>query len=167
MRTSALKMIPAFFLITLSILILATLRAGAAESGYTDNIVQNSATVAKGKTLSPSDTEKRFLIKESAFREFFKRGKDKLQLFGQKLTFVFSNYSEIPSEIVQALNHLTGGKGPGHLAEVFLLFLLMLAIGFGYDSAGHALEGSGADNTLDYKRAGRCPGTGTVIRQQA
>ena len=133
MRTSALKMIAVFFLITCSILILATLRAGAVESGTTDNIAPNSATVAKGETLTPPDTEKSFLIKESAFREFFKRGKDKLKLFGQKLTFVFSTYAEIPSEVARALNHLTGGRGPGHLAEVFLLFLLMLAVGVGVE----------------------------------
>ena len=135
MRTSALKMIAAFLLIAFSILILATLRVGAAaaESGNTDNTVQNPAPVAKGETFSPSDFEKSFLIKETAFREFFKRGKDKLKLFGQKLTAVFSNYPEIPSDIVQALNHLTGGKGPGHLVEVFLLFFLMLAIGFGVE----------------------------------
>ena len=133
MRTSALKMIAAFFLITFSILILATLRVGAVETGATDNIAQNPATAAKGETLTPSDTQKSFLIKESAFREFFKRGKDKLKTFGQKLTFVFSNYAEIPSEIARALNHLTGGKGPGHLAEVFLLFLLMLGVGVGVE----------------------------------
>ncbi|MDX2502564.1 MAG: hypothetical protein QNL14_18925, partial [Deltaproteobacteria bacterium] len=133
MRTSALKTTAAYFLITFSILILATLRAGAAESGTTDNIVQNPATVAKGDGLTPSESEKSFLFKESAFREFFKHGKEKLKLFGSKLTAVFTNYPKIPSEIIKALNHLTGGKGPGHLVEVFLLFLLMLAIGFGVE----------------------------------
>jgi hypothetical protein len=126
-------MIAAFLLITFSILVLAAMRAGAAESGTTDNIVQNPATVVKGDALTPADSEKSFLFKESAFREFFKHGKDKLKLFGQKLTAVFSNYPAIPSEIVKALSHLTGGKGPGHLVEVFLLFLLMLAIGFGVE----------------------------------
>jgi len=46
---------------------------------------------------------------------------------------VFSNYSEAPSEIVKALNHLTGGKGMGYLAKIFLLFLLLIAIGFGVE----------------------------------
>jgi hypothetical protein len=83
------------------------MRAGAAESGTTDNIVQNPATVVKGDALTPADSEKSFLFKESAFREFFKHGKDKLKLFGQKLTAVFSNYPAIPSEIIKALSHLT------------------------------------------------------------
>ena len=133
MRTSALKMIAAYFLITFSILILTTLRVGATESGTTDNSVQNSAAVAKGDALTPSEPAKSFLFKENAFREFFKHGKDKLKLFGSKLTAVFSNYPKIPSEIVKALNHLAGDRGPGHLAEVFLLFLLMLAIAFGVE----------------------------------
>ena len=133
MRTSALKMIAAFFLITFSILILATLRAGATESGTADNIVQNPAIAAKGDELTPSESEKSFLFMESAFREFFKHGKDKLKLFGSKLTAVFTNYPKIPSEIIKALNHLTGERGLGHLAKVFLLFLLMLAIGFGVE----------------------------------
>jgi len=133
MNTSALKMISAFFLITLSILIVATLRAEAAEPGTVANVVKNPATAAKGETLTPSETEYSHFIKDSAFRQFFKRGKDKLNLFGQKLTAVFSNYPEIPSENIKALNHLTGGKGAGHLGEVFLLFLLMLAVGFGVE----------------------------------
>ena len=133
MRTSSLKMIAVLFLITFSILNFGALQAGAAEPGTADNVVKNPATVAKGNERTASDSENGFFMNESVFREFFKHGKDKLKLFGQKLTFVFSNYSKIPSEIVKTLNHLTGGRGPGHLTEVFLLFLLMLAIGFGVE----------------------------------
>ena len=130
---TAPKLISALLLITFSILIISTLRVGAAEPGIVDTVGQNPVTAAKVDTLASTDTKNSYLIKEAAFREFFKSGKDKLKLFGQKFTAVFSNYSEIPSEIIKALNHLTGGKGPGHLVEVFLLFLLMLAIGFGVE----------------------------------
>ena len=133
MKMTAPKLISAFLLITFSILIVTTLGVDAAEPGTVDNVGQNPVTAVKLDTLSSPDTKIGYLIKEAAFREFFKSGKDKLKLFGQKLTAVFSNYPEIPSEIFKALNHLTGGKGPGHLAEVFLLFLLMLAIGFGVE----------------------------------
>ena len=133
MRTSALKVIAAFFLIIFSIFIHASPQAGAVESGITDNIVQNAAIVAKDDAPKASNFNNIFHIKETAFRAFFKRGKDKLKLFGQKFTAVFSNYPAIPSEIIKALNHLTGGKGPGHLVEVFLLFFLTIAIGFGVE----------------------------------
>ncbi len=49
------------------------------------------------------------------------------------MTFVFSNYLQAPSEIVKALNHLTGGKGMGHLIKISLLFLMLIAIGFGVE----------------------------------
>ena len=46
---------------------------------------------------------------------------------------MFSNYSEAPSEVVKALNHLTGGKGFGNLVNILLLFLLTVAIGIGVE----------------------------------
>ena len=122
MKATVFKLIFVFSVITFSSLIFATPHAGTAESGAAANVVQNPSTVDKKITLTLSDTETNYFIKESAFREFIKRGKDKMKSFGQKLTFVFSNYSKIPSEIANALNHLTGGRGPEHLAEVFLLF---------------------------------------------
>ena len=123
----------ALFLISVGIMTLATHQAYTAESGIAENVVTNPASVPKVDTLAPVDTKMGFRIEESAFREFFKRAKGKLTFFGQKFTAVFSNYPKIPSEIIKALNHLTGGKGPGHLAEVFFLFLLMLAIGYGVE----------------------------------
>ena len=89
---TAPKLISAFLLITFT-----TLGVDAAEPGTVDNVGQNPATAAKLDTLSSPDTKIGYLIKEAAFREFFKSGKDKLKLFGQKLTAVFSNYPEIPS----------------------------------------------------------------------
>ena len=130
---SALKMIAVFFLIIFSFQGIASFHAGAAEKDTAGSAVMSPATVTQGNTPAASGTEKGFLLEESAFREFFKRGKDKLKIFGQKFLAVFSNYPAIPSEIAKALNHLTGGKGLGHLVEVFLLFMLVLAIGFGVE----------------------------------
>jgi hypothetical protein len=133
MKTTVQKMISAFFFIIFSILIVTTFRADAAETGTVDNFVQNSSTAAKQATPALSGTENKYLIEESAYHRFFKPAKDNLNLFGQQLTFVFSSYTEAPSEIVKALNHLTGGKGLGHLIKISLLFLLLIAIGFGVE----------------------------------
>jgi small-conductance mechanosensitive channel len=121
MKTTAQKMISAFFFIIFSILIVTAFQAHANETGTVDNIVQNSSTAAKQDTQALSDTEKKYYLEESAFHRFFKRAKDNLNLFAQQLTFVFSNYSEAPSEIVKALNHVTGGRGMGHLTKFIQL----------------------------------------------
>jgi hypothetical protein len=133
MGISAKKMIAVFFLITISIQGIAPFHAGAAEQDTAGSAVTSPAAVAQGNTPATSDTKNSFLLEEYAFREFFKRGKDKLKIFGRKFLAVFSNYPAIPSEIAKALNHLNEGRGPGHLGKVFLLFLLMLAIGFGVE----------------------------------
>jgi len=73
------------------------------------------------------------LIEESAFSQFFKDAKAKLDTFGQQLTFVFSNYPAVPSEIAKSINDLTGGEGFGQLMKILLLFLLPIAIGFGIE----------------------------------
>ena len=100
MKTTVQKMISAFFFIIFSILIVTTFRADAAETGTVDNFVQNSSTAAKQATPALSGTENKYLIEESAYHRFFKPAKDNLNLFGQQLTFVFSSYTEAPSEIV-------------------------------------------------------------------
>ena len=104
-------MISAFFFIIFSILIVTTLRAHADQTGTIDNFVQNSSAAAKQDAQALSGTENNYPIEKSTYHRFFTRAKDNLNLFGQQLTFVFSNYSQAPSEIVNALNHLTGGKG--------------------------------------------------------
>jgi hypothetical protein len=57
---------------------------------FADIVLSNPATIDKKDVQSPLITENSFFIRESVFREFFKYGKDKLKLFGQKLNFVFS-----------------------------------------------------------------------------
>jgi hypothetical protein len=62
--------------------------------------------IASGQdTKALSVTENNYLIEKSTYHRFFTRAKDNLNLFGQQLTFVFSNYSEIPSEIGKAFNY--------------------------------------------------------------
>jgi hypothetical protein len=73
------------------------------------------------------------LIEESTFNQAFKRVKGNLTLLGQRLIVVFSNYSETLPEVSKAVNHLTGGKGFGHLVKILFLFLLTLAVGFGVE----------------------------------
>jgi small-conductance mechanosensitive channel len=73
------------------------------------------------------------LIEKSAFHRWFISAKSNLKLFGQQLTFVFSNYPEIPSGIVNALNNLSGGKGMADLLKVCLLLVLLIVIGFGVE----------------------------------
>jgi len=133
MKPTAANMLTSFLLITFSILMVTSLGAIAAEPGSIDNGDQSSGVIAERDAPTPSDTEVSRIDQDSAFREFVKRGKDKLNVFGQKLSFVFSNYSEIPPELARSLNHLTGGKGSGNLINVLLLFLLMLAVGFGVE----------------------------------
>ncbi len=134
MKATAPKMLRAFFFLILSILIVTTFAAWADETGTVDSFVHNSSAVAKQNTRAPSDTEKNSLMEESALHRFFKPAKDNLSVFAQRLTFVYSNYSEAPSQIGKALNHLTGEMGMGHLTKLLLLFLLLIAIGFGAET---------------------------------
>ena len=80
MRTSVPKMTAALFLFLISILIFTSLQAGAAESSAAGSAVKNPEAVAKDDALTQSDSES-FLFKESAFREFFKHGKNQLKSF--------------------------------------------------------------------------------------
>jgi hypothetical protein len=133
MKTTAQKMTSAFLFVIFSILIVTTFWAHAEETGTVDNFAQNSSAAAKQDTQTLSGLENKFLIEESAFHRFFKPAKDNLNVFGQQLAYVFSHYSAAPSEIAKALNHLTGGKGMGHLTKISLLFLMLIAIGFGVE----------------------------------
>ena len=126
-------MLAALFFLIFSILFVTTSGAQADEKDSVDNLTQNSSAAAKQNTLAPSDTEKNSLMEESAFHRFFIPAKDNLNLFAQQLAFVYSNYSKAPSEIFKALNHLTDGRGMGHLTKISLLFLVLIAIGFGVE----------------------------------
>ena len=100
MKTTVQKMISAFFFTIFSILIVTSFRADADQTSTVDDFVQNSPTAAKQDTQALSVTDNKYLIEKSTYHRFFTRAKDNLNLFGQQLTFVFSNYSQAPSEIV-------------------------------------------------------------------
>jgi len=123
----------AVFLLTFTISLGTAFAAQTTETGLIDESADKSSTASSQNSEGISDTEKKYLIEESAYHRFFKRAKGNLTLLGQRLSFVFSNYSKAPSEVVKALYHLTGGKGFGYLIKIFLLFLLTVAIAFGVE----------------------------------
>ncbi len=120
----------AVFLFILSISFSIALTAQTTETGLIDESVNKPSTASENGSRGLANPEKKYLIEKSAFHRFFKGAKDNLNVLGQQLTFVFSNYSEVSSEIGNALNHLTGGKGMGHLIKLSFLMLLLIAIGF-------------------------------------
>jgi len=133
MKTTPYKMILALVIFISIILIVSTFQAGAAGKSPGNNLVQNSTAALMQESQAQPDAGNEYLFEESAFSRFFKRAKDKLNVFGQQFASVFSNYSKVPSEIAKSLDHLTGGKGMGRLLKMFLLFLLPIAIGFGVE----------------------------------
>jgi len=133
MKRTAHPLSPALFLIMFSSLILPMLQTAAAAPGSADTSFQVSSAAADQKAPAGSGLENMNLIEGSAFSHFFNDAKDKLDQFGQQLSFVFSSYPAVPSEVANALNHLTGGKGLGQSIKILLLFLLPFAIGFGVE----------------------------------
>jgi small-conductance mechanosensitive channel len=118
-------------------ILIFTLMLGTASAVQTNETVLADDSVVKrskestqvSKETSKSHTK--YLVEESVFHRFIKRGKGHLSLIGQRLSFVFTKYAEVPSELAKALDQLTGGRGPGYLAKIMLLFLLLIAVGIG------------------------------------
>ncbi len=101
------------------------------EAGLIDVTTDKPSTALVQDLKKISKAETKTLFEESYFHRFIERAKDNLSVIGQRLTFVVSKYSEIPAELAKALNHLNGDKGLGHLVKIMLLFMLLIAIGFG------------------------------------
>jgi hypothetical protein len=101
------------------------------EAGLIDDSADKPSTalVQDLKKISPAESKN--IFEESYFHRFIERAKDNLSTVGQRLAFVISKYSEIPSELAKALNYFTGGRGLGNLAKIILQFVLLIAIGFG------------------------------------
>ncbi len=129
MKTTLQKMISIFSFIFALILIVTALQATAAEKELIDNITQNSSSVTKQGIQALPDMEKKHLTEEPTFHKLFKDAKENLNLIGNRLVFVFSHYSEVPEEIVKALNQLSGEKGLWYSAKIFFLFLLPIVLG--------------------------------------
>ncbi|MCP4627794.1 MAG: mechanosensitive ion channel [bacterium] len=125
------RMITTVFLLLLACISGTAFGAQTNEAGLIDAAADKPSTalVQDLKKIPKADTKT--LFEESYFHRFIERAKDNLSIIGQRLTFVISKYSEIPSESAKALNHLNDGKGLGHLVKIMLLFMLLIAIGFG------------------------------------
>ena len=133
MKTDTSTIVSAFIYMIFIIFFAAAIPAAVKQSGIADNNVQNTSAAAPQNSLALSDEKNSYLFEDSAFGQFFKRAKKNLTLFGQQLAFVFSNYSKVPSEIVKTLENLSDGKGLGNLIKIFLLFLLLIVVGFGVE----------------------------------
>ena len=124
-------------MISTAFILIFTLMLGTAAAIQPNETVlaDNSADkLSAGSTLVSKETttsQSKYLVEKSVFHQFIKRGKGHLSLIGQRLRFVFAKYAEVPAELVKALDQLTGGRGPGYLVKIILLFLLLIAIGVG------------------------------------
>ncbi len=106
----------------------------ADESAKVDNTAAKSSSTYAKVALSLTGTDKKGLMEGSAFHRLVQRGKASLAVLRQQVASVYSNYPNVPSEVVQSIQHLTNGKGFRELAKISLLFLLLLAVGFGAET---------------------------------
>jgi small-conductance mechanosensitive channel len=118
-------------LIIAGILILAVCSAQAGQTSQKAGAADSAAAGIKPQSQDGGHSAIESLFKDSAFRRFIKSGKSFLASFGQRLKLLASSYAQAPSQVVNALNQLGGGKGLVPVAQTFLLFFLLLAIGFG------------------------------------
>ncbi len=100
-------------------------------TGLADNSVADRLTESALVSKKTSNLQTKHLVEESVFHRFIKRSKDLLSIIGQRLHFVFAKYAEVPSALAKSLDQLTDGRGLGNLAKIILLFLLLVAVGFG------------------------------------
>ena len=120
-------------LLIFTIILNPALAARANETGSIDGVADKPSTAFAQDLTGIPNTETKSLIEQSAFHRYIKGAKYHLSVFGQQLAFVLSKYSEAPEQLVKALNNLIGGRGMGHLAKILLLFMLLIAIGFGVE----------------------------------
>ena len=127
------KMTFAGFLLILTISFTPAFASQITETGSINESANTLSTTPGQKPQETSILENKSVIEESAFHQWFTETKDNINAFGQQLIFVYSNFSNIPSEIGKALNHLTGGRGLGHLVKLSLLLLLLIVAGYGVE----------------------------------
>ena len=125
------RMIPTVFLLLFASILNPAFGAQTNEAGLIDDAADKPSTALVQDLKKIPTAEAKTLFEESYFHRFIERAKNNLSTIGQRLTFVISKYAEIPAELAKALNHLNGGKGLGHLVKIILLFMLLIAIGFG------------------------------------
>ena len=123
----------AAFLFMLIISLNGAFATPTTETGLTDESTNKSEPLPTQDVQESADLRNNAVIQESAFHQWFTGTKNNISAFGQQLLFVFSNYSNVSSEIGKALDHLTSGKGMGHLVKLSLLLLLLIVLGYGVE----------------------------------
>ena len=123
--------IPTVFLLLFASILSTAFGAQTNEVGLIDGAADKPSTALVQDLKQISKAETKTLFEESYFHRFIERANNNLSIIGHRLTFVISKYSEIPSELAIALKHLNGGRGLGNLVKILLLFMLLIAIGFG------------------------------------
>lgn len=131
MKNINLRMILTVFLLLFAATLSTAFGTRTHAAGLIDDAADKPSTALVQDLKKISKAETKTLFEESYFHRFIQRAKNSLSIFGQRITFVASKYSEIPAELATALNHLKGGKGSGHLVKIMLLFMLLIAVGFG------------------------------------
>jgi small-conductance mechanosensitive channel len=105
----------------------------ANEPGLKQDSGLRLTTVSKQDSQLPSDLRYKPHYANSAFHQWFKSAKARLNDFGEEFASVFSNYSKMGAEISMALNHMTEGRGSGHLIKLVLLLVLLIGVGYGVE----------------------------------
>ena len=133
MKKISPRMISTVSIIFLAIIFCPALAAQTNDPGpIAESSDKPSATFAQDLKINP-DAGPKYLIEDSVFHRFIQQVKGYLSQFGQQLRFVLSNYSEVPVQVGKALNDLAGGRGTGQLAKIFLLFGLLITVGYGVE----------------------------------
>ncbi len=133
MKVINLKAVPTVFILIFTLMLGTAAAVQTNVTAFADNSVANRLTESFQVSKETSNLQTKYLVEESVFHRVIKHGKGYLSLVGQRLRFVFAKYTEVPSALDKALDRLTGGRGPGYLAKIILLFLLLIAIGFGVE----------------------------------
>ena len=133
MKKISLRMISIVFFLIFTIILSPAFAVQSNDAGLIDDAVDKPSTAFAQDLNAKSNTDTKYLIEDSAFHRFIKRAKGNLAIFGQRMTFVLSNYSKAPSESVKALSHLAEARGMGQLVKIILLFVLLIASGFGVE----------------------------------
>ena len=131
METINQKIVLTVFILTVTLLMGSATVIQASETVLADDSAGKLSIEPTQVSKETSISQTKFLVEESVFHRFIKRGKGHLSIIWQQMSFVFAKYSEVPAESVKALDHLTVGRGGGYLAKIILLFLLLIAIGIG------------------------------------
>ena len=125
------KMISTAFVLIFTLMLGTAAAIQTSETVLADDAADKLPAESKPASKEALTSQTNYFVEESAFHRFIKRGKGHLALIGKRLSFVFAKYAEIPAELVKALGQLTGGRGPGYLVKIILLFLLLIASGIG------------------------------------